>query len=1084
VIHLARLAIRRPLIALLCTLVVGGGLSLVALGIEDSLSPSITTVPGTESSHAADLSESEFGPSTLVPVLLEGPKAELNRQGPALVRALSERSDTRVMSAWDAGEVGASLRPRDTAAMIVAAVAKDEETMVKSTQAEIDAVVARQISGPVKASITGQPSIDRAMRDQAIDDTRTSVAWTLPILFVVLTLLLRAPVAAALITVLGAGTAFAGLGLTALAGKVTDVDALTALLGTMTGLVLGVGYGFFFFRRWRSLMRADGDHEAAAQAAIGSVASTGRAVLIGGTALVAANLVANALGPTEVLTSLFLTPTICALLAIGAAVVVMPAALVLLGRRTLALEFGAPAVVRRPWNWLAGEGGAFVIRDAVVVGAFATVLLVVLAIPVFSIETGPPSARYLPEDNAARVSFERVATVMGPGWPTPYNVVVVSETKPITDKALLKSMSDYQAKLAKDPRIDSVVGPGEIASTSEKLEALPKQLEGSAKTLKSSKKNLTKLEGGLGQAAAGVSQLQSGLKEAAGGSGQAQSGAGQLRGGLDQARDGASKISAGLASALDGARKLRDGSAAALTGSKQISGGLGQAVEPVKAGAPIVKKMAADVGASSAAVNGARDNAQALSAQLDDAAAKVQAMPESAEKTAALGAIAAARQGSGGLSSTLASTSNTLAGASGVAGAFSTQVQELSSGLAQLYAGSTALTNGIGELKTGNAQLADGIDQLSSGGGQLTTGITKLRNGAGELERGLGELSTGLAGGVGPSGQLVTGLSGGASDVAKFRKNLPSAKDIEQLQKESPGLFDSGYFVLAAIAGAPAEQRNQASFLVNLPRGGSAGQITVISKFAAEDPRSQELGEDLSDSVAAFAKSTNTEAALGGPAGALGDFRSEAASRIWPVIIGVSVAIALLLMAMLRTVVLPAVAVAFDLLTAAATFGILTLLFSGDDPLLGGPGYLDPVSIIAAFVSLFTMTLVYEVQLLSRTRDAFMATGDPHGALRSGLNQTAAATTGAAIAMLAAIAPFVFVTDLVAAEQLAIGSAIVIVLDAFIVRPVLMPAAVAVLGRWSWWPTSRKAPHPPSAGEPGPAVTAPTITPAPAGSGS
>jgi RND superfamily putative drug exporter len=330
---------------------------------------------------------------------------------------------------------------------------------------------------------------------------------------------------------------------------------------------------------------------------------------------------------------------------------------------------------------------------------------------------------------------------------------------------------------------------------------------------------------------------------------------------------------------------------------------------------------------------------------------------------------------------------------------------------------------------------------------------------------------------VGPSGQLVTGLGGGAADVAKFRKNLPSAKDIEQLQRESPGLFDSGYFVLAAIAGAPAEQRTQASFLVNLPRGGTAGQITVISKFAAEDQRSQDLGADLKDSVDAFAASTKTEAALGGPAGALGDFRSEAESRIWPVIIGVSLVVALLLMAMLRTVVLPLVAVAFDLLTAAAAFGILCVLFVGDDPLLGGPGYLDPVSVIAAFVSLFTMTIVYEVQLLSRTRDAFVATGDPHGALRTGLDQTAAAATGAAIASIAAIVPFAF-TELAAARQLAVGAALVITLDAFIVRPVLLPAAVEILGRWSWWPTSRKAPHPPSVAPPSPRPTPGTATPA------
>ena len=66
-----------------------------------------------------------------------------------------------------------------------------------------------------------------------------------------------------------------------------------------------------------------------------------------------------------------------------------------------------------------------------------------------------------------------------------------------------------------------------------------------------------------------------------------------------------------------------------------------------------------------------------------------------------------------------------------------------------------------------------------------------------------------------------------------------------------------------------------------------------------------------------------------------------------------SVAVALVLMIGLRTITLPLVAVAFDALTILATFGAMTLLFGGDDPLLGGPGYLDPMSIIGIFAAIF-----------------------------------------------------------------------------------------------------------------------------------
>src|SRR5690606_20849291 len=106
---------------------------------------------------------------------------------------------------------------------------------------------------------------------------------------------------------------------------------------------------------------------------------------------------------------------------------------------------------------------------------------------------------------------------------------------------------------------------------------------------------------------------------------------------------------------------------------------------------------------------------------------------------------------------------------------------------------------------------------LSGGGGRLAAGVGALRDGAAQLEAGLGALragagalSAGLAGGVDPTGRLVGGLGEMQSGVADFRSNLPSTEDLERLQRESPGLFDSGYFVLSALDGARAGDRNQA----------------------------------------------------------------------------------------------------------------------------------------------------------------------------------------------------------------------------------------------------------------------------------
>jgi RND superfamily putative drug exporter len=1069
-LHLARLSIRRPLAALLVWAAVAGGLTLIGLGVSDQLSPSVTTVAGTESSHAQDLAKSEFGPSVLVPILLEGPARQLDRQGPALVRALSQRKDTRVMSAWDGGEIAAGLRPKPTAALLVAAVAKSEDQMVRTTQGQIDRTVDRIVANPVHASVTGQPTIDRAMKDEAIDSARRSMALTLPILFVVLLLLLRAPVVAGALSVLGTATAFSALGVMSLLGKAIDVDAVAVTSASMLGLALGVGYGLLFYRRWRREVMEDVSHHDAAHAAVTALNTSGRSVLIGGTALIVALLIAPMIADQKILTAIGVGALLCSVFAVGAAVVVMPAFLVLAGRHSQSLSFAAPRPALRGWEHMVA-GGNWVIKRAVIAGALATAALAALAIPVLSLETGPPSVKYLPAGNSARVAFERVATVMGPGYPTPYNVVVVSNSKPITDPALLAKFDAYQATLAKDRRVAAVAGPGTFNATSRQLSVLPKKLKESTALLKGGKAKLGELESGLGQASAGAAELHSKLGAAASGSGQLYSGSGQLNAGLATAQQ---KLGGGLSQALAGAQALKDGAAKALAGSQKISGGIGQAAKPVKAGVPIVQSMASDVAASAGAVKGAAAGSQALSAQLDQASAAIAAIPDGTEgKNAAAGAVSSAQQAASGLQSSLGATSTKLAGASGIATAFSSQVQELSGGLAELYAGSTALTAGITELQAGNAKLASGIQQLSSG---ANTGLAALRDGAGQIQAGLGQLSGGLSAGVAPVGQLATGLQGGYTQVGRFRQNLPSPKDLEKLQQQSPGLFQSGYFVLAAISGASATQQSQASFAVNLDRGGNAGQITVFPKQAMEDPATQELGVDLSASAARFAKATKTEAAVGGPAGSLADFRSETSSRIAPVIIITALVVGLLMMVLLRTVVLPAVAVAFDLLASAATFGILALLFTGDDPLLGGPGYLDPMSIIAIFSLIFGMTMVYEVHLLHRTREAFMQTGDPHGALRTGLRDTAAAGTGAALAMIAAVIPFAF-TQVMTIRELAVGVAIAVALDAALVRPVLLPAAVEVLGRWSWWPTSWTAPPSPAATAPPPPAPAAPLAP-------
>ena len=87
---------------------------------------------------------------------------------------------------------------------------------------------------------------------------------------------------------------------------------------------------------------------------------------------------------------------------------------------------------------------------------------------------------------------------------------------------------------------------------------------------------------------------------------------------------------------------------------------------------------------------------------------------------------------------------------------------------------------------------------------------------------------------------------------------------------------------------------------------------------------------------------------------------------------------------------------------------------------LGGPGYLDPMSIIGIFAAIFGISIAYEVLLLARTREHFAESGDARAALAFGLRRTAAVATGAAAVMVAAALPFMF-SDLINVRQFGVG---------------------------------------------------------------
>ena len=1067
-VSLAKFSIRRPRIALAGWLVVAIVLSVIGVSVDQFVSPQVNAAK-TQSYHAQQLAEEKFGPTQLMPILLEGPKTQLDQQGPKLVVALIKRGNTRVLSAWDAGTASAGLRPKPTAAMLIVSVPRSEKDVIKYDQPQIKKIISQQISAPVKTYLSGAPALDQAVKDQSVQILQSAAVVAIGVLFLLLLLGLRAPLGAALVTVVAGTVTLSAFGLIYLLGKGgMEIDATVLASAAIAGLARGASYALVMLDRYHREREAHPDRPAEALLEY-AVGTTGRALLYAGTVMLASLLVVEVLGVTNVVATLGIGALLCTALATGAAVVVVPAALALFGDRAVGWRMPAPAGLSGTWDRMVAVGGS-IARHPLPAGVLATAGLLALAVPAVAAKTGPQTPALLPPGNQARVAYEEINRVMGSGYLTQYDIVVYNPKGPITSAATLSQLNHFEAQIAKDKAVASVTGPGaNFYNNSTQLKQLGPGLANSVKVSKKSKEDLLKLVNGLGQAGAGSAQLQAGLASAASGagqlhsgSGQAQSGASQLHAGLAQAKTGSSQLSAGLNQALAGATALQTGAQKALSGSSQITAGLGQAAPQVKTGLPVVGQMATAAASTNTQVQQAQGAAKTTQNEISNALNALQGMgvgKSDPNYQAALGAVERASGQAANVSSTLQTASQSAAVATLLTGGVNAQINKLAPGLDQLYSGSQQLTAGIKQLRDGNAALASGIGQLSNGGSQLNTGLGQLNAGAGQLEAGLalltngtGQLAYGLAGGVGPAGQLVTGLGTMQSAVTTARGQVPSTKDLETLFKSSPGLWNSGYLVLAAIAGAPPADRNAANMVVNLTRGGDAGQILIVPRYRLDDPRVNQLGNRLRAMSASFAKGSGLEVAVGGVAGGQWDTANVTNDKLPGVILGEVVVIALLLMLMLRAVLIPAVATLSAALTTAAGFGVMQLLLGGSNPPLGGSGTWYSVIVVEVLSALYGATLVYVVVLMSRARDYYVTTGDARESLVRGMRSTIAATTGMATITIGVLIPFMF-TEFMPIRMIAIAAALGVGIVAYVVVPVLLPAAMALLGRAGWWPT-------------------------------
>jgi RND superfamily putative drug exporter len=193
---------------------------------------------------------------------------------------------------------------------------------------------------------------------------------------------------------------------------------------------------------------------------------------------------------------------------------------------------------------------------------------------------------------------------------------------------------------------------------------------------------------------------------------------------------------------------------------------------------------------------------------------------------------------------------------------------------------------------------------------------------------------------------------------------------------------------------------------------------------------------------------------IGGDPAEIVDLRDSITNRL-PLAIGiVVVATFVLLFLMTGSVVVPVKAIVMNVLSLGATFGALVLVFQdghlsgllGFDP----PGALDLVMPVIVFVFAFGLSMDYEVFLLSRIREVWEETGDNDLAVAQGLQRSGRIITSAALLIVIVFAGFA-AGEIVAMKQLGLGLAIAVIVDATVVRCLLVPATMKLMGQWNWW---------------------------------
>jgi RND superfamily putative drug exporter len=304
-----------------------------------------------------------------------------------------------------------------------------------------------------------------------------------------------------------------------------------------------------------------------------------------------------------------------------------------------------------------------------------------------------------------------------------------------------------------------------------------------------------------------------------------------------------------------------------------------------------------------------------------------------------------------------------------------------------------------------------------------------------------------------------------------FPQSLPAVQTYERMQQAFPGsALPANVVVKAADVNttemraaierlrerALASGRMHEPITVEVNEAGTVADIAVPIDGNGTDSVSSASLAQLRDEIvpATVGAVPGAEAGVTGAAAQWKDSTDEMKANL-PIVVGFVLVLAFALMLVaFRSPVIAAKAIVLNLLSVAAAYGVLVLVFQhgyGSDFLGFTPtGGIDPVVPLLLFVILFGLSMDYHVFLLSRIREAVQRGATTDEAVARGIRTTAGVVTSAATVMVGVFAVFATLSMLMF-KQFGVGLATAILLDATIVRGVLLPATMKLLGDWNWY---------------------------------